>query len=105
MLILFYILNFSYVILGFPRPWCEVALRRSRYNVEMAINLCFEAGPEIEQLVAEEEVQRNAARAGDRGRGGTTTTTTNSSSSSIIIIIYIEAQYVTDNHFDFMQIL
>ena len=34
----------------------------------MAINLCFEAGPEIEQLVAEEEVQRNAARAGDRTR-------------------------------------
>ena len=27
---------------GFPREWCEVALRRCRGNLELAINFCFE---------------------------------------------------------------
>ena len=52
----------------FPREWCEVALRRCRYNVEMAINLCFEHGPEMNQIVAEEAALASAARSGSRGR-------------------------------------
>lgn len=55
--------------MGFPREWCDVALRRCRYNVELAINLCFEHGPEMNQIVAEEAALASAAssaRAGGR---------------------------------------
>ena len=51
------------VDIGLPPEWCEVALRRCRWNVEMAINLCFEHGDDMAQLVAEDamlqQVQAN----------------------------------------------
>jgi len=40
--------------MGLPREWCEAALRRCRYNIEMAINMCFESGIDMAQIVAEE---------------------------------------------------
>jgi hypothetical protein len=40
--------------MGLPKDWCEVALRRCRNNIEMAINMCFENGAEMSQIVAEE---------------------------------------------------
>ena len=46
--------------MGFPKEWCDVALRRCRYNVELAINLCFEHGSEMNQLVAEEAAVHSA---------------------------------------------
>lgn len=47
--------------MGFPKEWCEVALRRCRYNVEMAINLCFDRGAEMDQLVLEDAALQSAA--------------------------------------------
>ena len=40
--------------MGFPQEWCEYALRRCGYNVELAINLCFERSSEMAQLIEEE---------------------------------------------------
>eukprot|EP01041_Mallomonas_annulata_P001744 gene1744-3367_t len=56
--------------MGFPKEWCEVALRRCRYNVEMAINLCFEQGTDMDQLVAEDAaiMNANAARSNNPRR-------------------------------------
>lgn len=73
--------------MGFPREWCEVALRRCRYNVEMAINLCFEHGAEMDQLVAEEAALQSAvsssrSQRGDSGRGLTSRLGLRSESSS-----------------------
>jgi hypothetical protein len=56
--------------MGFPKEWCEVALRRCRYNVEMAINLCFEHGGEMDQLVAEDNaIMTSRAARGSRRFG------------------------------------
>jgi hypothetical protein len=46
--------------MGLPKDWCEVALRRCRNNIEMAINMCFEQSAEMPQLVAEEAMAREA---------------------------------------------
>ena len=40
--------------MGLPKEWAEAALRRCRYNVEMAINMCFEGGVDMEQLVTDD---------------------------------------------------
>jgi lauroyl/myristoyl acyltransferase len=40
--------------MGLSREWCEVALRRCRYNLEMAINMCFENGADMANIVAED---------------------------------------------------
>jgi len=49
------------VDMGLPPEWCEVALRRCRNNVEMAINMCFENGDSMSQLVAEDALLQSAA--------------------------------------------
>lgn len=49
------------VDIGLPREWSEVALRRCRFNVEMAINMCFEHGAEMSQIVAEDQLMQQAA--------------------------------------------
>lgn len=49
--------------MGLPREWCEVALRRCRYNVELAINMCFENGGDMSQIVAEDVVMQAAQAA------------------------------------------
>jgi hypothetical protein len=49
--------------MGLPREWCEVALRRCRYNVELAINMCFENGGDMSQIVAEDAVMQAAQAA------------------------------------------
>ena len=46
--------------MGLPRDWCEVALRRCRYNVELAINMCFENGSDMPQIVAEDAIMQAA---------------------------------------------
>lgn len=46
--------------MGLPRDWCEVALRRCRYNVELAINMCFENGGDMPQIVAEDAIMQAA---------------------------------------------
>ena len=46
--------------MGLPRDWCEVALRRCRYNVELAINMCFENGGDMSQIVAEDAMMQAA---------------------------------------------
>jgi len=51
------------VDMGLPPEWCEVALRRCRNNVEMAINMCFEHGDSMPQLVAEDALLQSAAEA------------------------------------------
>ena len=48
--------------MGLPRDWCEVALRRCRYNVELAINMCFENGADMPQIVAEDAIIQAASR-------------------------------------------
>ena len=52
--------------MGFPKEWCDVALRRTRYNVEAAINLCFEHGTDMDQLVAEDAALMSAQSSGGR---------------------------------------
>ena len=52
------------VDMGLPPEWCEVALRRCLYNVELAINMCFEHGDSMSQMVAEDAMlQANQQRA------------------------------------------
>ena len=70
--------------MGFPKEWCDVALRRCRYNVELAINLCFEHGSEMNQLVAEEAAMQSARNSSGTG-GGTSSRQMNSQSESISI--------------------
>jgi hypothetical protein len=45
--------------MGLPREWAEAALKRCRYNVEMAINMCFENGVDMAQIVSEEVSYRS----------------------------------------------
>lgn len=52
--------------IGLPQEWCEFALRRCHYNVEMAINLCLEHGSDMSQLIAE-EMMYNAAQSSREG--------------------------------------
>ena len=40
--------------MGLPNEWCEFALKRCNYNVEMAINMCLEHGSDMAQLIAED---------------------------------------------------
>ena len=40
--------------MGLPTEWCEFALKRCNYNVEMATNMCLEHGSDMAQLIAEE---------------------------------------------------
>lgn len=76
--------------MGIQREWCEAALRRCRYNVEMAINLCFEHGDDMARLVAEDEammsMQATRNESGVRRRlpvlSGQVTSTADSSSNS-----------------------
>ncbi|CAM9219760.1 unnamed protein product [Ectocarpus fasciculatus] len=49
--------------MGFRPEWCEAALRRSRNNVEIAINLCFEHGDDMDRLVQEDVTQQQQAAA------------------------------------------
>jgi len=56
------------VDIGLPREWSEVALRRCRYNVEMAINMCFEHGAEMSQIVAEDQLMQAASQRVDSNR-------------------------------------
>lgn len=49
------------VDMGLPPEWCEVALRRCRYNIEMAINLCFENADNMPQIVAEDALAQSQA--------------------------------------------
>lgn len=55
--------------MGFPREWCEFALRKCRYNVELAINLCFEHGSEMNQLIAEDAALASTANSARSGAG------------------------------------
>ena len=60
------------VEMGLPPEWCDTALRRCRYNVEMAINLCFEHGEGMAQMVAEDALMQTARaeQAANRAAGG-----------------------------------
>lgn len=40
--------------MGIARDWADLALRRCRNNIEIALNMCFEHGAEMAQLVAED---------------------------------------------------
>jgi hypothetical protein len=42
--------------IGIEREWAVFALRRCRNNIEIAINMCFEHGHEMAQLIAEDEL-------------------------------------------------
>ena len=56
--------------MGFPKEWCETALRRCRYNVELAINLCFEHSQDMPQFVDEDrELAASAGGSSDADRG------------------------------------
>ena len=44
--------------MGIAREWAEFALRRSRNNIEVAINMCFEHGADMAQLVADDAAQQ-----------------------------------------------
>ncbi|RLO08548.1 hypothetical protein DYB28_011500, partial [Aphanomyces astaci] len=37
--------------MGFPREWCDVALLKCSYQVEAAINFCFEHSSDMDRLV------------------------------------------------------
>jgi hypothetical protein len=49
--------------MGFPREWCQVALRRCGNNIELAVNYCFEHQADMEQILAEEQAIATAAAA------------------------------------------
>eukprot|EP01038_Epipyxis_sp_PR26KG_P004035 gene4035-5772_t len=49
--------------IGLPKEWCEFALRRCHFNVEMAINMCLEHGSEMSQLIAEDALYNSAQSA------------------------------------------
>ena len=40
--------------MGLPTEWCEFALKRCNFNVEMATNMCLEHGSDMTQMIAEE---------------------------------------------------
>lgn len=46
--------------MGIAKEWAEFALRRCRNNIEIAINMCFEHGAEMSQLVAEDAIIQQA---------------------------------------------
>ena len=46
--------------IGLPTEWCEYALKKTNYNVEMAINLCLEHGSEMNQLIAQEAILQSS---------------------------------------------
>ncbi|ETV97588.1 hypothetical protein, variant [Aphanomyces invadans] len=52
--------------MGFPREWCEVALQKCSYQVEAAINFCFEHSSDMDRLVK----QPNVGAATRRRTGG-----------------------------------
>eukprot|EP01035_Chromulina_nebulosa_P017758 gene17758-23358_t len=52
--------------MGLPKEWCETALRRCRYNVEMAINMCFEHGDDMTRFVAEDNLAQSAISSRER---------------------------------------
>lgn len=52
--------------MGFPKEWCDVALARCAFNVEAAINFCFEHSSEMERLVAQHRASSESAS----GSGG-----------------------------------
>ena len=57
------------VEMGIAKEWAEFALRRCRNNVEIAINMCFEHGTEMAQLVAEDAaLQQSQAQRGYTAR-------------------------------------
>lgn len=57
--------------MGFPKEWCDVALARCAYNVEAAINFCFEHSSEMERLVAQHRTSiEGTSTTGSGTRGG-----------------------------------
>jgi hypothetical protein len=54
--------------MGLPREWCETSLRRCRYNIEMAINMCFEHGEDMSRFVAEDAALLAVQSSRDRDR-------------------------------------
>lgn len=72
--------------MGIPREWCETSLRRCRYNIEMAINMCFEHGEDMGRFVAEDSQAMLAVQSSrDRESGWRRRYAEDSSSSSSII--------------------
>ena len=55
--------------MGFPKEWCEVALRRCGNSLEQAVNFCFEHGGDMDQILAEEQAIAAAVHAAT-ARGG-----------------------------------
>ncbi|CAM9546483.1 unnamed protein product, partial [Chrysoparadoxa australica] len=53
--------------MGFPKDWCEAALRRSGNSLEQAVNFCFDHSGDMEQILAEEQALAAAAARGGRG--------------------------------------
>lgn len=56
--------------MGFPKEWCDVALARCAYNVEAAINFCFEHSSDMERLVAQHRGSRESANASASAKPG-----------------------------------
>ncbi|RHX98883.1 hypothetical protein DYB25_012230 [Aphanomyces astaci] len=48
--------------MGFPREWCDVALLKCSYQVEAAINFCFEHSSDMDRLV-KQPTARSTGRA------------------------------------------
>lgn len=49
--------------MGFPKEWCEIALARCSYNVEAAINFCFEHSNDMEKLLMQNDSSKNSLNA------------------------------------------
>ncbi|KAF0693119.1 Aste57867_15865 [Aphanomyces stellatus] len=49
--------------MGFPREWCEVALQKCAFQVEAAINFCFEHSSDMDRLVKQPNATASASSA------------------------------------------
>ncbi|CAK4613794.1 unnamed protein product [Aphanomyces euteiches] len=47
--------------MGFPREWCEIALQKCAYQVEAAINFCFEHSGDMDRLVKQPNAPPSSA--------------------------------------------
>ena len=79
------------VELGLQRDWCEVSLRRCRYNVELALNMCFEHGEDMNRIVAEDAALLQSQR--DRLPATLSRQTSEDTATQTSLMIYDDIEY------------
>merc|ERR1711988_1650221 len=59
--------------MGWPKDWCEAALRRCNCNVEMACNFLFENSEQMDEFLAQDRAMKAAREARMQSSGSTNT--------------------------------